>query len=563
MEAILNARDSLAFSSYFHASKLRFGARQAEFFASVHFVLTFRDLALESPDYGHRTPRMPLSLLRRIPHHEGRPPVSVMKDLAPAIICIQSIFEFTLFSGTGSPWSVENYNSSGGLLQYYDGHFDRDSITYRNDFMVGESAFDLSLSPPASLSVNANAIHNETSNCPHPNWLDELVALPCSDEDESLFNRAATVHEFSSSAAAACSFSDQWHPELEVDTLRVSQEAIGQSHNELNLPQYCDSSFVNSHDPNSIIHVMGNFHQGSSPDRDSTSALDIELHNGRQCIATAKKHRSHCRTSIFREWLHKNGLRSYPNSDQMEELAVTAGVTVKQARNALSNFRSRMQLKHEDYESRGQMSHTDTCHPTLIPKRKGRRQHLLRLDRTQQTPTAPPSHISSESGLDTRKTHHCTACPKSFENAYGWKRHETGVHGHSDTEWICMLHGSVTPNGECVFCHDHIENMAHFDMHNIHACLKKDMHERTFARKDLLKQHIQQKHLAEAEESVSKTFQVPQVWETEVDAIHIKNEALWCGFCTYMCDSVADCMEHVAEHFRNGYDMDGWVHLTT
>ena len=192
--------------------------------------------------------------------------------------------------------------------------------------------------------MNANAIHNETSNCPHPNWLDELVALPCSDEDESLFNRAATVHEFSSSAAAACSFSDQWHPELEVDTLRVSQEAIGQSHNELNLPQYCDSSFVNSHDPNSIIHVMGNFHQGSSPDRDSTSALDIELHNGRQCIATAKKHRSHCRTSIFREWLHKNGLRSYPNSDQMEELAVTAGVTVKQARNALSNFRSRMQL---------------------------------------------------------------------------------------------------------------------------------------------------------------------------------------------------------------------------
>ncbi|KAH5284536.1 hypothetical protein HBI70_059090 [Parastagonospora nodorum] len=512
MEAILNARDSLAFSSYFHASKLRFGARFAEFFASVHFVLTFRDLALD---------------------------------------------------GTGSPWSVENYNSSGGLLQYYDGHFDRDSITYRNDFMVGESAFDLSLSPPASLSVNANAIHNETSNCPHPNWIDELVALPCSDGDEYFFNRAATVHEFSSSAAAACSFSDHWHPELEVDdTLRASQEAIGQSHNELNLPQYCDSSFVNSHDPDSIIHVMGNFHQGSLPNRDSSSALNVELHNGRQCIATAKKHRSQCRTSVFREWLHKNGLRSYPNSDQMEELAVTAGVTVKQARNALSNFRSRMQLKHEDDKSRRQMSHTDTRHPTLIPKRKGRRQHLLRVERTQQTPTASPSHISSDSGLDTRKTYHCTACPKSFENAYGWKRHETGVHGHSDTEWVCMLHGSVTPNGECVFCHDHIENMAHFDMHNIHACLKKDMHERTFARKDLLKQHIQQKHLAEVEEPVSKTFQVPQVWETEVDAIHIKNEALWCGFCTYMCDSVADRMEHVAEHFRNGYDMEGWVHLT-
>jgi hypothetical protein len=178
----------------------------------------------------------------------------------------------------------------------------------------------------------------------NPNWLDELAALPCSDENEFLFNRAAKVHEFSSSAAATCSFSDHWHPELEVDTLRASQEAIGQSHNELYLPQYCDSSFANSHDPDSIIHVMGNFRQGSSPDRDSSSALDAELHDGRQCIATAKKHRSQCRTSVFREWLHKNGLRSYPNSDQMEELAVTAGVTVKQARNALSNFRSRMQL---------------------------------------------------------------------------------------------------------------------------------------------------------------------------------------------------------------------------
>lgn len=180
----------------------------------------------------------------------------------------------------------------------------------------------------------------------------------------------------------------------------------------------------------------------------------------------------------------------------------------------------------------------------------------------QHTTTASLSHASSESGRDAIGTYHCTACSKSFKNACGWKRHENGVHGHSDTEWVCMLRGFIMPEGECVFCQSKAEEMAHFDMHNIHDCLGRDVHERTFARKDLLKQHIQQKHVTEAENPVSKAFQVLQEWRKEVDAIQIKSSVLWCGFCTCMCDSVVDRMEHVAEHFRNGYNIDGWVHLT-
>lgn len=215
-----------------------------------------------------------------------------------------------------------------------------------------------------------------------------------------------------------------------------------------------------------------------------------------------------------------------------------------------------------DQESRLQVCHTDTHYTTVTAKRKGRRKHLSRVDKTQRAPNASPIHASSEIGPGATRIYHCTACPKSFKNAYSWKRHELAVHGYDDTEWVCMRLGSVTSEGDCVFCHNSEKNMTHTDMHKIHDCLGKDVHDRTFACKNLLKQHIQQKHLAGTEDLVSKAFQVPEVWKKDVDAINIKSEALWCGFCTYICESVANRVEHVSEHFRDGYDMDGWVHLT-
>jgi hypothetical protein len=192
-------------------------------------------------------------------------------------------------------------------------------------------------------------------------------------------------------------------------------------------------------------------------------------------------------------------------------------------------------------------------------KRKGRRQHPSRFSHTiSETPTSSP-HTSSDNKADTKKPYNCTVCHRSFKDIYGWKRHESSVHGYSDIEWVCMLSGAGLPGTEGFFCSETIQDFHHLDEHDIQSCLNKSICDRTFTRKDLLKQHVQQIHLVTADESISRAFKVPQAWSKEVETALIKREALWCGFCLSACDSIGERMDHVAEHFRNGDDIDNWI----
>jgi hypothetical protein len=203
--------------------------------------------------------------------------------------------------------------------------------------------------------------------------------------------------------------------------------------------------------------------------------------------------------------------------------------------------------------------------PPFVPKRKGRRQHLYRFDYTFSEPTSSSPQISSDNGIETKRPYHCTVCRQSFKDVYGWKRHESSVHGYSDVEWVCMLSGHCAPGEKCIFCSDTINDLRHFKEHDVQSCLNKSICDRTFARKDLLKQHVQQKHFATTDKaiSISKAFKVPKTWSQRVDTARIKNETLWCGFCLTACDSIGERMDHVAEHFRNGDDIEDWIPLVT
>jgi hypothetical protein len=197
-------------------------------------------------------------------------------------------------------------------------------------------------------------------------------------------------------------------------------------------------------------------------------------------------------------------------------------------------------------------------------KRKGKMQHPPRYDHTHAKFASPsPRSSSSDRGTNASKPYHCTACCKSFKDAYGWRRHESGVHGYSDTEWVCMLTGIITQETTCIFCSEVVNNIKHFDNHDVQKCLSRPICDRTFARKDLLKQHVQQVHLTAAEQTVSKFFQVPKAWAQAVDRARLNSAAVWCGFCLCTCTSVTERMEHVAEHFRNGHDIQNWIPMTT
>lgn len=194
-----------------------------------------------------------------------------------------------------------------------------------------------------------------------------------------------------------------------------------------------------------------------------------------------------------------------------------------------------------------------------VPKRKGKKRHLSRYSSTVQHTTPHSPDTSSDSACTLTKAYHCTVCPKSFKDGYGWKRHESSVHGHNDTQWTCMRDEATIVGTRCIFCTDFVDTMDHFDQHNISFCLHKSAAERTFFRKDLFKQHVLLVHLATADVSVKKRFKVPSAWSTHVDVSLENPDALWCGFCQRMLGTVAMRMEHVAEHFQKNVDMTTWL----
>jgi len=198
-----------------------------------------------------------------------------------------------------------------------------------------------------------------------------------------------------------------------------------------------------------------------------------------------------------------------------------------------------------------------------IPKRKGRMYYAQRTQTaaSEQQPCST-SKIASSSGLPTsEKRFACTECVKSFEHASDWKRHEAGVHGYNDREWICVLTEAFKLRTECVFCLQRIDSLDHFQKHAIVPCSSKCTIERTFPRKDLLKQHVLLAHLAEVSTTVKKRFEVPKEWSRELEVAPAGPCSLWCGFCRCTLETTAKRMDHVAQHFRKSQDMSTWVRM--
>jgi hypothetical protein len=199
---------------------------------------------------------------------------------------------------------------------------------------------------------------------------------------------------------------------------------------------------------------------------------------------------------------------------------------------------------------------------TKALRRKGKRRHPPRDPCVSyERPIGHSPHGSSGNGSnpDSMKPYHCTVCPKSFKDIYAWKRHESGVHGFNSTRWICMLNDVAVFGIKCVFCSDIVDDIDHFDRHDMQVCVGKDKAERTFARKDLLKQHVQHVHLATANDYIRRGFEPPEIWSEKECVSLMDPAALWCGFCQRMLDSTTARMDHVAQHFRRGLDMASWV----
>ncbi|KXH38842.1 hypothetical protein CNYM01_06021 [Colletotrichum nymphaeae SA-01] len=148
-------------------------------------------------------------------------------------------------------------------------------------------------------------------------------------------------------------------------------------------------------------------------------------------------------------------------------------------------------------------------------------------------------------------TYQCTFCAETFKTKYDWQRHEKSLH-LSLEEWVCSPHGSTTQHPEkgviCVFCDEANPTQQHLDDHHQAACSERPVKERTYYRKDHLRQHLKLVH------KTSQMSKTAETWKVITDKIRSR-----CGFCGITFDSWATRGDHIADHYRDdGNTMSNW-----
>jgi hypothetical protein len=110
--------------------------------------------------------------------------------------------------------------------------------------------------------------------------------------------------------------------------------------------------------------------------------------------------------------------------------------------------------------------------------------------RRRRLPTRAPRADSDEGP----RLFQCTFCTDRFKSKYDWSRHEKSLH-LSLEKWTCAPLGEVivdtsTGKRKCVYCDEMDPSEEHLAVHNHTACEEKQREDRTFYRKDHLRQHL-------------------------------------------------------------------------
>ncbi|KAF4470273.1 monocarboxylate transporter 4 [Fusarium albosuccineum] len=151
------------------------------------------------------------------------------------------------------------------------------------------------------------------------------------------------------------------------------------------------------------------------------------------------------------------------------------------------------------------------------------------------------------------KKFQCTFCTDSFNRKYDWQRHENSVHLPLQ-RWICISDGPRARNLEnqnllsCVFCGLVDPDDAHIESHNCSTCKNRPLNERSFNRKDHLRQHLRLFHN-------NSTFLEWSMASWRVPVPDIRSR---CGICDRWMDTWEARVNHIAEHFKMGKSMADW-----
>ncbi|EON62447.1 hypothetical protein W97_01669 [Coniosporium apollinis CBS 100218] len=164
-----------------------------------------------------------------------------------------------------------------------------------------------------------------------------------------------------------------------------------------------------------------------------------------------------------------------------------------------------------------------------------------------------PIETESPGSSKLTPTFQCTFCHKAISYK-AWKRHEEAVH-LPQFQWVCQASGPLVASGGsldilCAFCKLPNPSNSHFsDCHRAAECFARPAIDRSFPRKDNLKQHWKNVHQCELTEDVA------QHWRR---TINYEKKEWGCGFCGQKLESWDVRAVHIAQHFREGCTMASW-----
>ena len=264
-------------------------------------------------------------------------------------------------------------------------------------------------------------------------------------------------------------------------------------------------------------------------------------------------------------WLEIHLDDPYLKEGDAEAMAHLTGLSPQQVRTYMNNARMRKLPKVDATPSRvasGASLHSAGSSSSL-GARKGRKRY-----RGSSASLSSLAKIPS----NKEKPYQCTWCGESFARKSDWKRHEQSTH-FPQQEWVCMpgYPARVDEKGlvTCEFCDLQFTYANSGDIfllptpsstnsdveihlreqHRYRSCSSKPVSERTFTRKDKLRQHLAQVHNV-----YNMTRFMLTDWKRDVN----QNIQFTCGFCGNQLDGWDQRMHHIARHFESGLDLSSW-----
>ncbi|KAM0344997.1 hypothetical protein ACHAPU_006878 [Fusarium lateritium] len=159
-------------------------------------------------------------------------------------------------------------------------------------------------------------------------------------------------------------------------------------------------------------------------------------------------------------------------------------------------------------------------------------------------------HVASRNLSQVCHRFQCTFCTETFKLKHTWSRHERTQH-LSLEQWKCSPSGSTVlvqqSNPVCVYCGHLNPDESHLETHNYDLCHNREPGERTFFRKDHLRQHLRLVHGAEFIK-----------WPMEEWKIRHEDVVSRCGFCDLIMTVWSERIDHLAQHFKEGSTMADW-----